>query len=152
MKMLRFFTHSLIAVISLVIFTGCAEVPLNKITTSGKPERLFTSASLSDVRNKVIEQCSIRGSVEEKGSISVICSKVLSGLEAQLADVIVGGTRGSTTPERKVSFLITQRGSDVFVMAASIWLESTTAFGQIRRSEETHNNAYNETQYFLDSL
>jgi hypothetical protein len=150
MQMPRFFMHYLIAVISLVLFTGCAQVPLNKITTSGKPERLFTSKNLSDVRIKVIEQCSIRGPVEEKGSI--ICSTVLSGLQAQLAGVVVGGNQGSTTPEQKVSFLITQRGSDVFVMATSIWLESTTAFGQIRRVEQTDNVYHNNVQSFLDSL
>ena len=149
--MSKFFKLFATLILSTLVL-GCAQVPLNKVTQSGKPERLFTSAKATDVKGKMIDRCSMAGlQVDERGTNTLICSKTLSGGDAVIAQIAIGNSY-STTPEQKVSFVITQRGNDVFVMATSIWIETQMAFGQTRRQDITNNKQINDIQNFLDSM
>ncbi len=136
-----------------IIFSGCAQVPLKKITTSGKPERVFTNAKIVDIKSKIIERCAIKGSqVEERGTNTIICTKMLDNGDAILAQMLVGNSY-SSTPEQKLSFVVTQRNNDVFVIINSMWIESQMAFGRINRVElmDDHKNL-NNLQSSLDEL
>lgn len=141
-----------VALLASALMSGCAQVPINKVTQSGKPERLFKSAKASDIKSSLIDGCSAAGlQVDDRGQSTLICSKRVTGSEAVFAQMIVGNSY-STTPERKVSFVITQRGGDVFVISTDYWYETQMAFGQIRRQDIYGNQQINEIQYFLDGV
>jgi len=142
----------IITLICSLLLISCAQVPLNKATTSGKPERIFNSVKVSEIRSKIIERCSMSGlQVEERGTNTIVCSKTLTGGDAVMAQMLIGNSY-STTPEHKVSFLITQRNNDVFVMTNNIWIQTQMALGQIKTQELNNNKQYNDIQAFLDGL
>lgn len=141
-----------LATVLCAFVLGCAQVPLNKVTQSGKPERVFANTKVVDIKSKLIDRCATAGlQIDDRGSNSVVCSKTLSGGDAVIAQIAIGNSY-STTPEQKVSFSITQRGNDVFVIATSMWIETQMAFGQMRRQDIANNKQINDVQNFLDSI
>jgi hypothetical protein len=135
-----------------LLLSACApQQALLKPTTSGYPEGIFSNASVDSVRSKLIDGCSSRGIlVQEASGNQVVCGKTMEGGDAVLAQMLVGNSY-STTPERKIRFIIYQIGSDVKVTAQQ-WIESQMAMGQVRRLELNGNNHKNDIQQFLFSL
>lgn len=140
-----------IAMLMFCILTACAEVPLNKQTPSGKPERLFKNAQLTDIKSKVMDRCSNRGNEVEARSNTILCTKTITGGAGVLAQFMVGNSY-STAAVQKVSFLLIQKEKDVLVRLNNIWLESQMAFGQTRKRDMHTNELYNNIQAFLDAI
>ena len=137
---------------STLVLTACAhQQALLKSTSSGYPEGIFPNSNVEAVRSKLIDGCSSKGIlVQETNGNQVVCGKTMEGGDAVLAQMIVGNSY-STTPERKIRFVIYQSGTDVRVTAQQ-WMESQMAFGQIRRQELNSNNQKNNVQQLLFSL
>ena len=145
--------NKLFAIAALVVaLSGCApEQALIKQTSSGYPEGVFANTNIDAVRSLLIEGCSSRGIlVQEASGNQVVCGKTMTGGDAVLAQMLVGNSY-STTPERKIRFVIYQVGADVRVTAQQ-WIESQMAFGQVRRQELSANNQRNDIQQFLFNL
>jgi len=136
----------------ILVLTGCVtQQPLVKNTSSGYPEGIFSNATAEEVRSKIIDGCTSRGiMVQETTGNQIVCGKTMEGMDAVLGSLVVGN-KYSTTPERKIRFVIFQNGSDVKVTAQQ-WIESQMAFGQVRRQELKNNNHINDVQQFLFSL
>lgn len=135
-----------------LVLTACApQQALIKPTSSGYPEGIFLNSNIETVRSRVIDGCSSNGlMVQETSGNQVLCGKTMTGGDAVLATLVVGNSY-STTPERKIRFVIYQVGSDVKITAQQ-WIESQMAFGQVRRQELNSNNQKNDIQQFLFSL
>ena len=135
-----------------VMLGGCAtQEALRTPTTSGYPEGVFIFSTVDVVRSKVIAGCSSRGLlVQEATGNQVVCGKTMQGGEAVLAQMLVGNSY-STTPDRKIRFIIYQTGNNVTVTAQQ-WIETQMAFGQTRRQELNSNNQRNDMQQFLFSI
>lgn len=142
----------IVASLVLVGLTACApQQALIKQTSSGYPEGVFQNTTLDAVRSRLIEGCSSRGVlVQEASGNQVVCGKTMEGGDAVLAQMLVGNSY-STTPDRKIRFIMYQSGADVRVTAQQ-WIESQMAFGQVRRQELNGNNHRNDIQQFLFSL
>jgi len=136
----------------LMLLIGCAaQQPLVKQTSSRHPEGLFRNADIENVRNKIIEACSLKGvMILEASDNQVVCGKELSGWNAVLARMAVGNSY-SSTPQQKVRFVLYQSGVDTKVVAYQ-WLETQMAFGQVRKQELNSNNQSNDIQKLLFSL
>lgn len=144
--------RKLVLVSIILVVVGCAaQQTLIKPTASGYPEGSFSNTSVEEVRSKLIDGCSSRGIfVQDTVGNQVVCGKTMEGMDAVLGSLVVGN-KYSTTPERKIRFVIFQSGADVKVTAQQ-WIESQMAFGQIRRQELKNNNHNNDVQQFLFSL
>jgi hypothetical protein len=136
----------------LAFAAGCAQQqPLLKQTASGYPEGLFRNADVDTIRSRLMDGCTSGGiPVIDAGGNQVLCGKTMTGGDAVLAQLLVGNSY-STTPERKLKFMIFQSGGDVRVTAQQ-WVETQMAFGQMRRQELRSNNQNNEIQQFLQNL
>lgn len=135
----------------IALFACAPQQALIKPTSSGFPEGIFRGSSIDTVRSKILDGCTSNGlNIYETNTNQVVCGKVMSGKDAVLAGLVVGNSY-STTPERKVRFVIFQQGSDVKVTAQE-WIESQMAFGQVRRQALESNNQKNSLQQFLFSL
>jgi hypothetical protein len=139
----------LFAVMMAATLVGCATpVELKKQTTSGYPEAVFPNATVEEVKEKLMEGCSSKGvMVQDVQSHSVTCGKTMSGGDAMIATLAMGNSY-STTPERKIRFMIFQKGSGVKVTAQQ-WVELQMALGQTRKQELNTNNQRNDMQDFL---
>lgn len=136
----------------LLALSGCAtQDELRKETVSGYPEIILKNKSIDKVKENIMNKCSSKGAlVQDVQSHSVLCGKVLDGNDEFWARLLVGNSY-STTPERKVRFMIFPSGKDVRVTAQE-WIETQMPFGQLRKTEMTGNNQRNDMQEFLDSL
>jgi len=140
-----------LVVLLVFVLSACASEPLIKQTVSGNAEAVFKDTSIEEVRSKLVASCSMRGlMVEESSNNRVICGKTLTGGNAVIASLTVG-TKYSTDPVHKASFVLFSTGSDTMVVATQ-WIESQTAYGQTRRQELTSNKQKNDLQSFLFSL
>lgn len=135
-----------------IALCGCAaNQPLLKKTTSGHPEGVFRNQSVESVKAKIIDGCSSAGIlVQEATANQVVCGKTMQGTEAAFAQMMVGNSY-STTPQRKIRFIIYQQAGDVKVTAQQ-WIESQMAYGQTRQQELKNSNHINDVQQFLYSL
>lgn len=142
----------IVIIASALVLPACApQQALLKPTPSGYPEGIFSNSNIEAVRSKLIDGCSSKGIlVQEASGSQVVCGKTMEGGDAVLAQMLVGNSY-STTPERKIRFVIYQSGTDVRVTAQQ-WIESQMAFGQVRRQELNSNNQKNDIQQFLFSL
>lgn len=136
--------------IIVAVLSGCAaQQPLN--TRSGKPEVVFNGASVEDVKGRIADGCMRKGTgVLDVSSNHVVCGGTMSGGDAVLAQMIVGNSY-STTPVRKIQFLLFQRADSVYVTARE-WIESQMAFGQVRQQELTATHQLQSVQDFLVSI
>lgn len=134
----------------VLALTACAtQPPLVKATASGYPEGTFSNTSLDDARSKIIGACSAKGVlVQEANGNQVICGKTMDGQEGVLAQVLIGNS-SSTTPERKIRFILYPVGKDVRVTAQQ-WIETQMARGQIEKMELNQNSHRNNMQQFLN--
>lgn len=141
-----------LTVFAAAVLAGCAAQPeLLKPTQSGFAEGVFRGASIGEVRSKIIDGCSRAGLVvEDSGTNQLVCTQLLSGGDAVLAQAIYGNAY-STTPEGKTRFSIYEAGQDVKVVATR-WFETQMAFGQVRREPLNTNVARNDMQQFLFNL
>ena len=143
--------RALVAIVTLLVSACAAQQELLKPTASGYPEGIFANASVNSVRSKLIEGCSSLGVlVQEANGNQVLCGKTMEGGEAVFSQMLLGNSY-STTPQRKVRFVIYQIGPDVKVTAQQ-WIESQMAMGQVRQQELKDNNQNNDIQKFLFSL
>lgn len=135
-----------------IALCGCAaDQPLLKKTASGYPEGVFRNQSAELVKARIIDGCSSMGIlVQEASANQVVCGKTMQGTEAAFAQMLVGNSY-STTPQRKIRFIIYQQAGDVKVTAQQ-WIESQMAYGQIRQQELKNTNHLNDVQQFLYSI
>ncbi|WP_199866037.1 hypothetical protein [Acidovorax sp. GW101-3H11] len=134
----------------VLFLTACAtQPPLVKQTASGYPEGTFVNTSLDDARSKIIGACSAKGVlVQEANGNQVLCGKTMDGQDGVWAQMLIGNS-SSTTPERKVRFILYQVGKDVRVTAQQ-WIETQMARGQTQRMELNENSHRNNMQQFLN--
>ena len=146
-------TSIVILATTAIMLSGCATPPpIEKHTSSGKPEVTLTQSNVADARGRLLAACARRGmTVEEGGANTVTCGRTLSGSGAAVAQLLVGNSH-STTPVQKSTFLLTQQGTNVFIMHTNSWIETQMALGQVRRQEVMSNNLINSVQKFLDDL
>lgn len=146
------FLKKLLIVCATLMIVACAQQQaLLKQTSSGYPEGVFQNANVEIVRSKLLDSCSSRGYiVYETTGNQIVCGKTMSGSEAVFAQMLVGNSY-STTPERRVRFIIYQSGNNVKV-TVNQWIESQMAMGQIRKQELNSNNQNNSIQQMLFSL
>ena len=141
-----------ILIIFIFLVIGCApQKPLIKATQSGYPEGIFQDTTTEEVKNKIIECCVSKGlMVLESSSNQIFCGKTMQGQEAVFAQMLIGNSY-STTPEKKIRFIIYEIGNNVKVTAQE-WIETQMAFGQVKRQELNSNNQKNDIQNFLFSI
>ncbi len=72
----------------------------------------------------------------------------MDGQDGVWAQMLIGNS-SSTTPERKVRFILYQVGKDVRVTAQQ-WIETQMARGQTQRMELNENSHRNNMQQFLN--
>lgn len=135
-----------------IALTACATpIDLKKETPSGHPEAVFPRTTVEVVKSKLMQGCTAKGVlVQDVQSNSVVCGKTMTGSDAMLATLTMGNSY-STTPERKVRFMIFKDGDDVKVTAQQ-WMELQMAFGQVRKQDLNTNKQRNEMQDFLEKL
>lgn len=147
----RVYQAVLFFIFSVLLFGCAAQQPLIKPTQSGYPEGLFENTNVETVRSSIMDGCVTRGlMVIESSANQIVCGKAMEGGQGVLAQMLVGNSY-STTPQRKVRFILYQMGTDVKVTAQQ-WIESQMAFGQTRTQELKSNNQINDIQNFLFSL
>ena len=139
-------------VIAVSILGGCVkQQALIKPTSSGYPEGVFRNASLEKAKGKILDGCVRHGlMVSEATSNQVVCEKTMTGGDAVLAQMLVGNSY-STTPVRKLRFIMYKLNQDVKVTAQE-WFQSQMVFGQVNKQELKSNNQRNDIQNFLFSL
>ena len=139
-------------VIIITVLGGCVQQQaLVKPTSSGYPEGIFRNASLEEAKGKILDGCIRHGlMVSEAGTNQVVCEKTMAGGDAVLAQMLVGNSY-STTPVRKLRFIMYKLNKDVKVTAQE-WFQSQMAFGQVNKQELKSNNQRNDIQNFLFSL
>ncbi|MCS7215502.1 MAG: hypothetical protein NZ826_05035 [Thermodesulfovibrio sp.] len=135
----------------LIFLTACATEPLIKQTTSGFPEGVFRNTSLDEASSKIIQGCSNNQfSVDILNANQIICSKVPTGKDAVIAQLLVGGDVLSP-PLLKIKFILFKDNKDVKVIANQ-WIESQSTFGRINKVPLDANHHKNAIQKFLFSL
>lgn len=146
----RLSTISVLTTVALL--AGCAsQPPINKPTSSGKPEVLIKESAASVIKAKLLENCAMRGMQVEEQQSTVSCTKTLDGAAGIAAQMMLGNSY-STTPTQRTTFLVTQRGTDTFVMMTSSALSTQMLGGQVKSQEVSNNQLINEVQVFLDKL
>lgn len=132
----------------IFVLTACATpISLNKQTSSEYPKGVFANTTVEVVKSRIMDGCSSKGiMIKDVQSNSVICGKKMSGNDAFLATLAMGNSY-STTPEKKVRFMIFQNGSNVKVTEQQ-WMELQMAFDQMKKQELNSNNQRNDMQIF----
>lgn len=139
-------------VLLCLLAAGCAApVAIEKPTASGKPEVTIANAKASDVKIKVIEGCIKRGYKVDETQSLVHCDKPLEGMQAVAVQLAIGNSR-SSNPVMRVSYLVTQKDADTFVMMASASASSQMSFGQVNSMEMKQPSLINGVQQFLDEI
>lgn len=137
--------------LSLLMLPACTDQPVMRQTSSGFPEGVFPNAEVSAVRARIMDGCSSRGLlVQDANDSQVVCAKTMDGLEGTLAQMAVGNAY-STTPERKIRFVLFPKDSGTRVTAQQ-WIETIMPFGQVRRQDLNGAKQRNDVQQFLLSL
>ncbi|MFU8924915.1 hypothetical protein [Acinetobacter puyangensis] len=137
--------------IGVLLLAGCAQVPLNKQTTSGYAEATFQGVSLEDARNRLVLGCNRTGlNIRETSSNKVVCSKTMEGMSAVFTQAAIGN-KYSTTPEELLVFQLAKIDNNVHVSARN-YTETQMALGQINRVEIKNNKSINNMQILLDNV
>lgn len=141
----------LLLILFTLAFACTSQQKLLKPTTSGYPEGIFRNSNLEDVKSKIMDGCVRNGNmVSQVTTNQVVCEKTMEGGDAVFAQMLVGNS-SSTTPVRKVRFILYSLNDDVKVTVQE-WFESQMAFGQVKRQELKSNNQKNGLQQFLFNL
>jgi hypothetical protein len=134
-----------------LLAAGCSTDEVLLQTHSGYPEATFSNASLETVENKLVGACSQIGAmVTDASPNQVACGKTMDGQSAVLAQALLGNA-DSTTPVEKLRFVLYSTGSSVHVTAYH-WIETQTAFGQVKKAELNSTAQRNDLQLVLYRL
>lgn len=141
------------AIIALLIISACATQPLLKETQSGYPEGVFENTDVETVKSKIIQKFTMNGImlIESSPNMLVFGKEITGTGAAILATLAVNGNAYSSTPMKKVRFVINQTGEDVLVVVYE-WIESRSPFGQSQIRETKNNKQANQAQRVLFSL
>lgn len=140
-----------VALVLSTMLMACAESSLLKPTVSGYAEGIFPHSSVEEAKSRIISGCNSRGVlVQDVAGNQVFCGKTMEGMEASLAQLALGNAY-STTPERKIKFVVYQDGADAKVTAQQ-WVETQMPYGQVKRQELNSNKQRNDIQEFLFGL
>lgn len=139
-------------IFSIFFMTGCAnQEPLKKVTSSGKPEGVYSNTTKSSVKDALSTYCNERGFIVlESTDSGVFCSKKTEGGTAVMSQLAIGNSY-STTPEVKLKFSISEVG-EVIKVWADAWFETQMAMGQVNRMDIKNNSDLNQIQDRLDNL
>ncbi len=137
------------SIILAVTLTGCAaQEPLLYKTASGHPEGTFENASAQDIQGRLSAACAKNGIlVIQSTPNQVLCGQQMTGAQAVFTQMLIGNSY-STTPERRIRFVIYPQDNGVHVIAYE-WIETQMAFGQTRTQELNSNNQMNSIQAML---
>ena len=87
----------LVGLVSLTLF-GCAQEPLKKQTSSGKPEGVYPNHTPDQVIEALVQNCNEKGfTIEEQTKNNVVCSREMQGGGAIFTQALIGNSY-STTP------------------------------------------------------
>lgn len=137
--------------VATVLVCACQTVAPSVQTPSGRPEKVFTGASMERVQSGLAEACMNRPAIVESNAPGqLVCSRRAEGMDAALGGLIVGGSRGSP-PTFKVRFTLINLASGVRVQAYQ-WIESTNAFGRVDTQELNDGAQFNKVQAMLESV
>lgn len=140
-----------LAVLASTLLAGCAQEPLKKQTSSGKPEVEFPNKTVEQVINGITEYCNDKGFVvEEQNKNYVVCAKQADGTQGFFTQLAIGNAY-STTPQNKLRFSVSPKGQGAKVWL-NAWSETQMAMGQVNRMPFEGNKAQNQMQDMLDNL
>lgn len=143
---------STFTVAAAIAFGGCASNPaLVKPTASGQAEGTFKALSLEDTKNKLIEGCTSKQyQIADVNSNQVTCAKAMTDMQGTMYQALAGNAY-SSTPKRKLKFIMYATGADTKVIASTS-IEMQGVFGQNQNNEAMPPKLQNELQNFLFSL
>jgi hypothetical protein len=134
-----------------LLAAGCSTDQVLLQTQSGYPEATFYNTSPETVENKLVGACSrVGAAVTDTSPHQVVCGKTLEGQTGVLAQALLGNAY-STTPVENLRFVLYATGSSVHVTAYH-WVETQTAFGQVRKAELNGTKQRNDLQLILYKL
>ncbi|HBM2815714.1 TPA: hypothetical protein LU109_003626 [Enterobacter hormaechei subsp. xiangfangensis] len=140
-----------ILVVPALLSACAAQVPLKKVTQSGKPEGVYHNVTKAQVRDALVNRCNNKGStILSSDESSVVCAKTLDGSSAFMTQLLIGNSY-STPPQGKIRFSIAQLQSDVKVWA-DMWVETQMPGGQVNTMPAEDNATKNNIQAGLDDL
>lgn len=130
---------------------SCAQVPLNKQTTSGYAEGVFKNAQLEDIKNRFIFACNQKGyEIKEANNNKVVCARTMEGMGAIGTQLAIGNSY-STIPEELLIFQLARLNNDVNVSVRN-YRQTQMALGQMSRVEIKNNKTTNFMQQSMDRI
>lgn len=137
-----------VALFSLFVSACASNMPLNKVTMSGKPEAEYKGKTVDQVKNALVVTCNNKGfMVYHADKTSVICGKETNSTMAQ----ILIGNAYSTPVVAKVRYTIANINKTPKVWA-DMWIETQMVGGQINQMPLKSNEDKNAVQKNLDEL
>lgn len=137
--------------LGVALISGCAQVPLNKTTTSGYAEGVFKGAQLEDIKNRFVHACNQKGhAIKEANNNKVVCSRTMEGMNAVLTQAVIGN-KYSTIPEELIVFQLARVNNDVHASVRT-YRETQMALGQMSRVEIKNNKTTNLMQQSMDRV
>lgn len=131
------------------LLAGCAQEPLKKQTSSGKPEGVYPNHTSEQVIEALVQNCNEKGlMVEEQTKNNVVCSREMQGGGAIFTQALIGNSY-STTPLQKVRYSVSKFKTGTKVWADA-WVETQMALGQVRKMPYDDNKTKNNLQSVLD--
>ena len=138
-------------ILSILLITGCAQVPLNKQTTSGYAEGVFKNAQLEDIKNRFVFACNQKGyEIKEAHNNKVVCARTMEGIGAIGTQLAIGNSY-STIPEELLVFQLALPNNDVHVSVRN-YRQTQMALGQMSRVEIKNNKTTNFMQQSMDRI
>ncbi len=115
---------------------------------SNQPEAVFEGASLETVAGRLASGCMDRSwMISVQGPNQVVCEFKLDPVNAALAKVFIGN-RYSSQPRAFTRFSLVQLGANVRGQAQA-WIETQTAFGQMRQEPQTGPHYFDSLVWML---
>ena len=138
-------------ILSILLITGCAQVPLNKQTTSGYAEGVFKNAQLEDIKNRFVFACNQKGyEIKEAHNNKVVCARTMESMGAIGTQLAIGNSY-STIPEELLVFQLARPNNDVHVSVRN-YRQTQMALGQMSRVEIKNNKTTNFMQQSMDRI
>jgi hypothetical protein len=129
-----------------VSLAGCAGIPLDAHTPSGRSEAIFDHTMTGAVGAKLAGWClDNRFVIQDQTPNQVRCSTTMNPGEALLMLAVTLNVTATQVPTRNVQFSMFQDGDGVRVQAYQ-WIEISEPFGQTQRNEITAPQILNEMQ------
>ena len=132
----------------VMLLSSCAQVPIKKITASGKAEAEYNK-SLADVKSAIVVFCNNSNViVEQETDRLVVCSKEAKGGGAVFTQLMLGNAY-STTPKNKIRFSMYEKDGKTKVWVDQS-VETQMVGGQVNSMAQDNNAAINRNQEILD--